>query len=239
MTWIYPSSPLIRHKPRDGSSAFLRRCRTVGRGTAPGRGNRCHPGQRRPSSLPAPLPPALHSASSRNRLGLPPPAFPGPSQRADPFHLLADCGQGPQRQSVWSDHRPAVRACSPQPRRLADCPSSPHGWSSGGRLPTPSRRSHPAGAVGPAAAGTVCPTPQHRPGPPPVTVLDPQPGTSAISQAPQPVKPAPDHPWRKGWPSDKSKNKSAFSASQRLPEGHGDTFPFPLRVSLSLNTNMD
>lgn len=78
--------------------------------------------------------------------------------------------------------------------------------------------------LGPPRLEQFVPAPQHRTGQPPVAALaslDPQPGTSAIPAAPKPVKPSPDHPWRKGWRSDASKNRTVLSTPQHLPEESG------------------
>lgn len=78
--------------------------------------------------------------------------------------------------------------------------------------------------LGPPRLEQFLPAPQHRPGQPPVAPppsLNPHPGTVAIPAAPQPVKPSPNHPWRKGWRSDNSRKKTTLSPPQHLPEESG------------------
>ena len=78
--------------------------------------------------------------------------------------------------------------------------------------------------LGPPRLEQFVPAPQHRPGQLPVAVLaslDPQTGPSAIPAASKPVKPSPDHPWRKGWRSDNSKKRTGFPSPQILPEESG------------------
>jgi transposase len=77
--------------------------------------------------------------------------------------------------------------------------------------------------LGPPRLEQFVPAAQFVPRPPPVELissLNPEPADPG-SPARQPVKPSPDHPWRKGWRSNNSKKKIAVSTPQLSPEESG------------------
>jgi transposase len=81
---------------------------------------------------------------------------------------------------------------------------------------------HPA-QLGPPRLEQFVPAAQHVPGPPPVELLsslDPEPG-APVSPAGKPVKPSPNHPWRRGWGPNRSKNMTVLSIPQPAPEESG------------------